>query len=66
MRAVLIPGVKCERCAYAWVPRSMDALPRTCPSCRSAYWNTPRRKKRRKDGDERVEAGRAGGREGVK
>lgn len=38
---------ECERCEYQWVPRKTldedQPLPKTCPSCKSPYWNTPRR-----------------------
>jgi predicted Zn-ribbon and HTH transcriptional regulator len=32
----------CERCGNVWIPRKMDK-PRVCPSCKSAYWDLPRR-----------------------
>jgi len=44
---------KCTRCDHEWVPRGVGALdpkkpprdlPKVCPSCKSPYWNTPRRK----------------------
>jgi len=36
-----VQGYRCERCNHTWVPRTMK-LPKTCPKCRSPYWNTPR------------------------
>ena len=37
----------CERCKHNWIPRqNRDDLPETCPSCRSPYWNKPRKNKR--------------------
>jgi Zn finger protein HypA/HybF involved in hydrogenase expression len=42
-----VPAWKCERCEHVWVPRSMDVVPRVCPKCKSPYWNTPRKNKRR-------------------
>ena len=35
----------CGRCGYSWFPKQLTQprkLPRTCPSCRNAYWNEPR------------------------
>lgn len=33
----------CMRCHHRWKTRT-EEKPRTCPSCNSAYWDTPRRK----------------------
>ncbi len=45
-----VPGYACGRCNHTWVPRSMK-MPKTCPKCKSPYWNTPRiRETRRKYG----------------
>ncbi len=35
----------CERCRHEWVAKDPTAaeLPKICPSCKSAYWNTPKR-----------------------
>ena len=38
---VKVEGRRCMRCGYEWVPRP-GREPKTCPSCRSAYWNEPR------------------------
>ena len=36
-------GYRCERCGHEWVPRDKDAEPRVCPSCKSPYWDKPRK-----------------------
>jgi Zn finger protein HypA/HybF involved in hydrogenase expression len=41
--ATTIATLKCERCAHEWIPRVNDV--KTCPKCRSPYWNTPKLKK---------------------
>jgi hypothetical protein len=33
--------LKCERCEHGWTPRDEKAKPKTCPSCRSPYWDKP-------------------------
>ncbi len=37
----------CERCGHEWIPRDALAdeqtLPTICPSCKSPYWNKPRK-----------------------
>jgi len=38
--------LKCLRCSYQWVPRT--TWPKTCPNCKSRYWNRPRKKKNEK------------------
>ena len=30
----------CMRCGHTWYPRSLGH-PKTCPSCKSVYWNNP-------------------------
>ncbi len=37
-------GFKCERCDHEWVPRNKTERPIICPSCKSPYWNRPRKK----------------------
>ena len=32
----------CERCGHEWYPRA-DQPPKVCPSCKSPYWDRPRR-----------------------
>lgn len=43
MAKVLLMGCQCERCAHEWVPREKDKEPTVCPSCKSPYWDKPRR-----------------------
>jgi predicted Zn-ribbon and HTH transcriptional regulator len=38
---IIIRTVKCERCGHKWAPRVENV--KTCPSCRSPYWDTPRK-----------------------
>lgn len=39
-------GYRCERCGHEWLPRGREnGDPLTCPVCRSAYWNSPRKAK---------------------
>lgn len=38
---VAITKLRCLRCEHEWYPRKAE-LPKTCPKCRSPYWNTPR------------------------
>ena len=33
----------CNRCEREWWSTEVE-LPRTCPSCRSDFWNTPRKR----------------------
>ena len=40
----------CERCGHEWYPRS-PVLPRYCPKCTSAYWDTPRYVKAKSEND---------------
>lgn len=39
---VVVTQCECLRCPHKWYPRKPE-LPKTCPKCRSPYWNTPRR-----------------------
>lgn len=38
-------GWKCLRCGNEWVPKKFDQKkrPKTCPKCRSVYWDTPKK-----------------------
>jgi hypothetical protein len=29
---------RCDRCGYEWRPRSLNIVPKRCPSCKSPYW----------------------------
>ena len=40
---VVINTLTCERCGHKWVPRV--SIVKTCPLCRSPYWDTPKGKK---------------------
>ncbi len=36
----------CERCEHKWLPRDAEneePNANVCPSCKSPYWNTPRK-----------------------
>jgi rubrerythrin len=35
---------RCERCGHDWVPRS-ELTPKICPSCKSVYWDRPKRRR---------------------
>lgn len=35
--------LKCERCNYQWVSILTAGRPRSCPACKSPYWDRPRR-----------------------
>ena len=39
-------GCKCDRCGHEWIPHNIKNLPKVCPRCISAYWNTPKKKKK--------------------
>ena len=38
-----LPRLACKRCGYEWYPRTPQK-PKVCPKCKSAYWDTPKRK----------------------
>ena len=40
---IQIDGYKCLRCSNIWVPRSKK-YPKVCPKCKSAYWDTHKKK----------------------
>ncbi len=43
----LVWAFRCERCGWEWIPRKPwsegEELPTVCPSCKSPYWNRPRK-----------------------
>jgi len=41
-------ALNCLRCKHEWNPRNLEEQPRVCPSCKSPYWNKPRKKTKRK------------------
>ena len=43
MTKITVNAFKCDRCSHVWCPRNKDDIPKTCPKCRSPYWDTPRR-----------------------
>ena len=44
---ITVDGWRCARCGYEWIPRKKE-LPRVCSRCKSPYWDTePKRKRRR-------------------
>lgn len=47
LKKITVWGYVCERCGHEWVPKSIDEdrKPRTCPHCKSPYWDKPRRNK---------------------
>lgn len=40
---ITVPGYRCTRCDHQWVPRR-PTPPRVCPTCKSPYWDRPRRR----------------------
>ena len=43
---ITIEGYKCERCGHEWIPRvKIEEEPTICPSCKSPYWNKPKKNK---------------------
>ena len=41
---IVIEQKECLRCGHKWIPRT-EGMPVTCASCRSPYWNIPKREK---------------------
>lgn len=37
-------GYQCARCGHEWLPRGDVQLPKVCPKCHSAWWDTPKLK----------------------
>jgi DNA-directed RNA polymerase subunit RPC12/RpoP len=46
MGTVKVDAYKCERCGHVWIPRDREKRKRpiACAKCKSAYWDTPRKK----------------------
>jgi hypothetical protein len=41
---ITVMGFRCERCSHEWIPRGgAEDEPKVCPSCKSPYWNRPRK-----------------------
>lgn len=36
-------GYHCDRCEHEWLPRTSGIDPLTCPKCKSAAWNQPKK-----------------------
>src|SRR6476620_8866251 len=47
-RNIVTKTFKCESCGNVWRP-ALWLLPKTCPKCRSPYWDTPGKEKKRND-----------------
>jgi NAD-dependent SIR2 family protein deacetylase len=51
MEQIVIPKLSCTRCKdkktgdpFSWIPRVEH--PKTCPNCKSPYWDRPRKEDR--------------------
>lgn len=42
MDKITLSTLTCLKCGHTWVPRKPE-LPLTCPKCRQAGWNRPRK-----------------------
>ena len=47
MPRIIIEGYRCQRCNHHWAPRNGTGYrdkedPKTCPKCKTPYWNKPR------------------------
>ena len=41
-----IKELKCLRCNHTWISRLYKGgIPKSCPSCKSPYWNKPKTRK---------------------
>lgn len=41
---ITLMGYRCSRCGHEWVPmKAASGPPRVCPSCKSPYWDRPRK-----------------------
>lgn len=40
---ITVIGYRCDRCAHEWLPRNGATEPLTCPKCKSASWNRPKK-----------------------
>jgi hypothetical protein len=48
-RQITVTQYVCERCGWEWLPREATK-PRICPSCKSPYWDRPRRRPKAQKG----------------
>jgi DNA-directed RNA polymerase subunit RPC12/RpoP len=44
--APVIKKLRCTRCGREWYPRTLKK-PDVCPTCKSRYWDRPRRKEKK-------------------
>jgi predicted Zn-ribbon and HTH transcriptional regulator len=51
MKKLTLEERECLRCGHKWVARKLRI--RTCPGCKSPYWDTPRKGGAADDGDKR-------------
>ena len=40
---ITVIGYRCDRCGHEWIPRDFQTEPAVCPTCKSPYWNRPRK-----------------------
>lgn len=45
---VSLIGNRCYRCGHEWLPQNKDFIPTVCPTCKSPYWNKPRKNEGKK------------------
>jgi predicted Zn-ribbon and HTH transcriptional regulator len=43
LEPIKVMGFKCQRCGHEWVPHDPENPPRTCPKCKSPFWDRKRR-----------------------
>ena len=51
MPKITLEGFECNRCNHKWIPRDINKKPIICPTCKSPYWDTPRSRKTKRNGD---------------
>lgn len=44
---ITLLGFRCVRCGREWAPRDPENVPKVCPTCKSPYWERPRKYKQR-------------------
>ena len=47
INAPVIKKLRCTRCGREWYPRTLKK-PDVCPTCKSKYWDRPRKLKKNK------------------
>ena len=60
MAIIQLKGYQCERCNHVWHPKTINQenpteieIPTICPSCKSPYWNKPRKTISKKGGSKK-------------